>query len=84
MNAIKNYATIHLQLNQIDGLEVAILLYDLSIKVCVPNKTKDLNISIFNMITGVNESKIKKKKKNIYHANVNVNLIEENVIQIKS
>ena len=63
MNAIKNYATIHLQLNQIDGLEVAILLYDLSIKVCVPNKTKDLNISIFNMITGVNESKIKKKKK---------------------
>ena len=25
-----------------------------------------------------------KLKKNIYHANVNVNLIEENVIQIKS
>ena len=61
MNAIKNYATIHLQLNQIDGLEVVILLYDLSIKVCVPNNTKDLNISIFNMIIGVNESKIKKK-----------------------
>ena len=36
-------------------------MYDLSIKVCVPNNTKDLNISIFNMITGVNESKIKKK-----------------------
>ena len=30
---------------------------DLSNKVCVPNKTKDLNISVFNMITGINESK---------------------------
>ena len=30
---------------------------DLSNKVCVPNKTKDLNISIFNMIAGINESK---------------------------
>ena len=32
-------------------------LHDLSNEVCVPNKTKDLNIIIFNMITGVNESK---------------------------
>ena len=30
---------------------------DLSDKVCVPNKTKDLNLSMFNMITGMNESK---------------------------
>ena len=30
---------------------------DLSNKVCVPNKTKNLNISVFNMITGINESK---------------------------
>ena len=30
---------------------------DLSNKVCVPNKTEDLNLSIFNMITGINESK---------------------------
>ena len=30
---------------------------DLSNTVCVPNKTKDLNLSIFNMITGINESK---------------------------
>ena len=30
-------------------------LNDLSNKVCVPNKTKDL--SVFNMITGKNESK---------------------------
>ena len=26
-------------------------------KVCVPNKTKDLSLSEFNMITGINESK---------------------------
>ena len=25
-------------------------------KVCVPNKTEDLNLSVFNMITGINES----------------------------
>ena len=30
---------------------------DLSNKVCIPNKTEDLNLSIFNMITGINESK---------------------------
>ena len=31
-------------------------LNDLS-KVCVPNKTEDLNLSVLNMITGINESK---------------------------
>ena len=33
-------------------------LNDFSNKVCVPNKTEDLNLSVFNMITGINESKI--------------------------
>ena len=32
-------------------------LNDLSYKVCVPNKAKKLNLSIFNMITGINELK---------------------------
>ena len=32
-------------------------LNDLSNKVCVPNKTEDLNLSMFNMITVINESK---------------------------
>ena len=32
-------------------------LNDLSNKVCVPNKTEDLNLSVFNMIAGINESK---------------------------
>ena len=30
---------------------------DFSSKVCIPNKTEDLNLSIFKMITGIKESK---------------------------
>ena len=33
-------------------------LNDLSNKVCIPNKTEDLNLSKFNMITEINQSKI--------------------------
>ena len=29
-------------------------LNDLSNKVCFPSKTEDLNLSVFNMITGIN------------------------------
>ena len=29
----------------------------MSNEVCVQNKTEDLNLSVFNMITGINESK---------------------------
>ena len=36
-------------------------LNDLSNKVCVPNKTQDLNLSVFNMIKGINESKTIRK-----------------------
>ena len=32
-------------------------LNDLSNKVCVPDKIEDLNLSVFNMITRINESK---------------------------
>ena len=28
---------------------------DLSNKVCIPNKTEDLNLSVFSMITGMNK-----------------------------
>ena len=35
------------------------ILNDLSNIVCVPNKTEDLNLSVFNMMTGINESKTK-------------------------
>ena len=34
-----------------------ITLNDWSNKVFVPNKTEDINLSMFNMITGINESK---------------------------
>ena len=33
-------------------------LNDLSNKVCVPSKTEDLDIHVYNMITAKNESKI--------------------------
>ena len=33
-------------------------LKDLSNKLCITNKTEDLNIHVFNMITGINKSKI--------------------------
>ena len=29
----------------------------MSNKVCVPNKTEDLNLNVFSIITGINESK---------------------------
>ena len=38
-------------------LEVVILSMTYLINVCVPNKTEDLNIHVFNMITEKNESK---------------------------
>ena len=38
-------------------------LNDLSNKLCVPNKTKDLNISMFNIITLIHESKTLTKHK---------------------
>ena len=38
-------------------------LNDLSNKVCVPNKTEDLNLGVFNMITGINESETLTKHK---------------------
>ena len=57
MNTARNYNTIHLLLNKIDVGSCS-TLDDLSNKVCVPNKTEDLNIHVFNMITGKNESKV--------------------------
>ena len=34
------------------------VLNDLSNKECVPNKTEDSNLRVFNITTGINESKI--------------------------
>ena len=76
MNTVKNFTTIHNPLNQIDVLEVVI---DLSNKVCIPNIIEDLNLSVFNVITGANESIT---LTSIFHVNVNVDLMGKNVIQI--
>ena len=51
-------------------------LNDLSNKVCVPNKTQDLNLRVFNMITGINGSKTLTKEISCK--------CKDNVIQIKS
>ena len=56
-------------------------LNELSNKVCVPNKTEDLNKHVFNMIIRTNE--LKTLTKNV-SCKFNVNLTIENVIQTKS
>ena len=57
MNTVKNYSTINLWLNEIDALEVVILLMTYLIKYVFQKKT-NLNIHVFNMVTGKHESKV--------------------------
>ena len=56
MNTVRNYTTIHLQLNLIDVLEVVILLMTYLINYMFQIK-QDLNVNVLNMITGINEQK---------------------------
>ena len=74
MNALKDYVTNHLRLT-------CNTVNDLSNKLCVPNKAEDLNLSAFNMITGINK---RKTIINYILCKSNVNLLVESVIQIKS
>ena len=39
-------------------MEICNTLNDISNKVCVPNRTEDLNLSVFNMLAGLKESKV--------------------------
>ena len=55
MNIVKNVTTIHFRLDRCVGS--CDNLNDFSNEICVPNKTEDLNLSMFNMITGMNELK---------------------------
>ena len=48
MNTVKNDTINHFQLKWIDVLEVVN-------RVCVPDKTEDLNLSKFSLTTGINE-----------------------------
>ena len=57
MNAHKNYLTIHFLINLYRCVGSRTTLDDLSNKVCVPSKTEDQNLSVFNKITEINESK---------------------------
>ena len=73
-------------------------LNDLSNKVCVPNKTEDLDLSVFKITTGINESKTLTKNisceckckfdgKNVIQINggitINVDVTVKNVIYLK-
>ena len=49
------------------------------IKYVLQNKTEDLNLNVFNMITEINESKTFTKD---ISWNVNVNLMKQNPIQV--
>ena len=54
MNIIKDYVTISLWLIEIDVMEFLILLtID---RICVPNKTEDINLNVCNLITKINKS----------------------------
>ena len=75
MNTVKNYTTIHLPLLLDRCVRSCNTLNDLSNKVYVSSKTEDLNLSMFSMVTGINESKTLTKHD---HANVRVNLMEDN------
>ena len=73
-------------------------LNDLSNKVCVLNKTEDLYLSMFNMITGINKSKTLTKHiscegicrlygKNVIHINggimINAKVSAKNFMYVK-
>ena len=57
MNTLKDYVTIQLRLYLDRCFRSCNTLNELSNKLCFPNKTEDLNLSVFNMITGRNELK---------------------------
>ena len=59
MNSVKNFTTIHYPFAvKLDGsIGSCNTLNDLSNKIYVPNKTEDLKLSVFNMITEINECK---------------------------
>ena len=62
MNTVKNFITPKLRLGCIGSCNILnLILLFLSNKVCAPNKTEHLNLSVFNMITEINESKTLKK-----------------------
>ena len=58
MNTVKNFSAVKLNqcVRSFNAFNASV--NDLSNKICVLNKTKDLNLSVFNMITGIIEPKM--------------------------
>ena len=54
-----HYYTFAVNLDRCVRIDRSNIFTDLCDKVFVPNKTEDLNLSIFNMITGINNSNSK-------------------------
>ena len=52
-NTVKSFPTIHWLDRCVGSFNTP---NDLSSKVCIPIKTEDSNLRVFNMITGINES----------------------------
>ena len=52
----RHYHQLNVSINRYNGSYK--FFNDLSSRLCVPNKTKDLNLNVFNMIAKINESKI--------------------------
>ena len=98
MNTVKNFTTIHLRLYLDTCVDSCNTLNDLSNKVYVPNKTEDLDLSMFSMITEINESKTLTKhisckcqcridEKNVIHINgglmINVDVRVKSFMYVK-
>ena len=57
MNSAKSFTTIHFAVKLFRPVGSCNTLNDLSNKVCIPNETEDLHLSVFNIVIGINESK---------------------------
>ena len=63
MNTLKNFTTIHFLVKLDRCVGSCNTFNDLSNKVFVPNKTEDLNLIVFSVITRINDSKTLTKHK---------------------
>ena len=55
LNHVKlNYYPFVVSLDKYSGS--CVTAYDLSTEICVPSKTKEINVKVFNMITRINKA----------------------------
>ena len=48
---------INLLLALINAVEIVILIMTLYAQVCVPNKVKNMNVKVFNLVLGINKKR---------------------------